>query len=296
MRMCYVVGTTTKTKDTSTTLDLAVESVMRGHEVSFLDVRRFEVRHRDIYGGVKRVRERVTERSDLSELLRHAHYAPLNLMDLDVVFIRCKPTERSQTYYDSALKFLTILKKRKNAPYMLNNPEAISTAPSKLVLKSHQLISDRVDSLYHFCMQELGGNAVAKSFSDQSSGGEDVHFLDQGNQDEWKKILGGLRGKGYVIVQPYLPNTGDVRVLLLEGEPIGCYQRVNSEEGKVKHNIAQGAEPVPYQLTSEDQQLIQQYRPYIIRNGLDFVGMDILTGSIHSVTELNAHNPGVQLE
>jgi glutathione synthase len=295
MKICYLVNTTSRLKDTSTTLDLALESIIRGHDVNFLDLKRLRVENKQFVGVSKSIqkitqnKEKPQTRQELAELLRNSrHDTDIPLDELDCIFIRSKPTVNSQKFYDTAMKFLSILNRKKNI-YILNNPNALPNSASKIILRNKQLISNNVKELYDFCENQLKENAVAKLFSDQSSGGRDVYFLDKTNKQEWKEILGDLRKEGYVLIQPYINNSGDVRVLLLEGDPIGCYRRFNPAEGKVKHNMVQGATAQPYQLTAEDFKVVKKYRRHLITQGLDFVGLDLLD---HKETELNCNNPG----
>lgn len=295
MKICYLVGTTTEVKETSTTLDLALECALREHQVHFLQLKDFFVKDGLFFGRTKSLKQIAKKapasRQDLVEILKGSlAQSELPLMEADIIFIRYTPSEENQRYHESVIKFLSVLNRRKHGPYVFNNPDRLPQSASKIIVRKGQLISNRVKDLRDYCKEELGSLAVAKLFSEQSSGGRDVYFLTPENEAGWIDILRALRKKGYVLVQGYAPNSGDKRVLMLNGEPIGSYLRIGqSNEQFQKHNMSQGAKAVKSELTPEDERIIRPYRPYLIQNGLLLAGLDIVGGI---VTEVNVNNPG----
>jgi glutathione synthase len=96
-----------------------------------------------------------------------------------------------------------------------------------------------------------------------------------------------------VMAQEYLPaiRLGDKRILLLEGEPIGAVNRVPAE-AEVRANLHVGARAEKAELSSDDLEIIRRVGPVLEREGLFFVGIDVIGGRL---TEINVTSPtGIQ--
>lgn len=97
------------------------------------------------------------------------------------------------------------------------------------------------------------------------------------------------QGKEPVMVQTYLPEAkdGDKRVILLNGEPIGAVNRVPTGQ-EFRGNMAVGGRSDKTALTERDLEICQQVGPVLRRDGLIFVGIDIIGGYL---TEVNVTSP-----
>ncbi len=64
------------------------------------------------------------------------------------------------------------------------------------------------------------------------------------------------KGENYVILQEYVEGAdeGDVRILMLNGEPIGAMKRVPAD-GEVRSNIHAGGSVVKHVLTKQEKAL-----------------------------------------
>lgn len=92
-------------------------------------------------------------------------------------------------------------------------------------------------------------------------GGEDIYFTEKRNL---RNTLKSILKKGPVLVQNYIPNDGDKRIILLEGEPIAWYKRV-ANEGEFINNISAGGKPVAFDLTPRDQEIIKALKSILIK-------------------------------
>jgi glutathione synthase len=94
-------------------------------------------------------------------------------------------------------------------------------------------------------------------------------------------------GRRFAIAQRYLPEiaeSGDARVLLIEGEPVPyALARMPSAEDH-RGNLAAGARGVGRPLNERDRWLAGQIGPALARQGMLFVGLDVIGGF---VTEIN---------
>jgi glutathione synthase len=95
------------------------------------------------------------------------------------------------------------------------------------------------------------------------------------------------------LAQRYLPDvrTGDKRILLVDGEPIGAVLRVPAEK-ETRSNLHVGGKPALGILDDADRGIIAALAPSLREDGLFFVGIDVIGGFL---TEVNVTSPtGVQ--
>jgi glutathione synthase len=98
-------------------------------------------------------------------------------------------------------------------------------------------------------------------------------------------------GSHFAIAQRYLPQiaeSGDARVLLIEGEPVPyALARMPSAEDH-RGNLAAGARGIGRPLDERDRWLAGQIGPALAQQGMLFVGLDVIGGF---VTEINVTSP-----
>jgi len=98
-------------------------------------------------------------------------------------------------------------------------------------------------------------------------------------------------GQKFAIAQRYLPEivqTGDARVLLVDGEPVPyALARIPSATDN-RGNLAAGAKGVGRPLDDRDRWLAAQIGPALAAKGMLFVGLDVIGGY---VTEINVTSP-----
>jgi glutathione synthase len=98
-------------------------------------------------------------------------------------------------------------------------------------------------------------------------------------------------GTQFAIVQRYIPEiveSGDARVLLVDGEPIPYgLARIPSASDN-RGNLAAGAKGVGRPLTDRERWVAGQIGPTLRERGMLFVGLDVIGGY---VTEINVTSP-----
>ncbi|MDC8004198.1 glutathione synthase [Aureisphaera galaxeae] len=94
----------------------------------------------------------------------------------------------------------------------------------------------------------------------------------------------------YVILQDYIEGAemGDVRILLLNGQPIGAMRRVPGEEDH-RSNVTAGGRVEKHSLTKVEKELCRRIGPKLVKDGLYFVGIDVINGKL---VEVNVMSPG----
>ena len=92
-----------------------------------------------------------------------------------------------------------------------------------------------------------------------------------------------------VMVQQFLPEAklGDKRIILLNGEPIGAINRVPTGS-EFRGNMAVGGRVEAAKLTERDRFICTQVAPALQRDGLYFVGIDVIGDYL---TEVNVTSP-----
>lgn len=98
-------------------------------------------------------------------------------------------------------------------------------------------------------------------------------------------------GQQYAIVQRYIPDivqTGDSRVLLIDGEPVPYALARIPPASDNRGNLAAGAKGVGRPLNDRDRWLAAQVGPTLAAKGMIFVGLDVIGGF---VTEINVTSP-----
>jgi glutathione synthase len=93
-----------------------------------------------------------------------------------------------------------------------------------------------------------------------------------------------------VILQEYVEGAedGDVRVLMLNGEPIGALRR-RPAKGDARSNISAGGTVEKYKLTKADKILCRKVGEKLVRDGIYYAGLDLIGGKL---IEVNVMSPG----
>jgi glutathione synthase len=180
---------------------------------------------------------------------------------------------------------------------VLNRPEGILAANEKLYalhfadLMPETLVTREIARLVDF-MAKLGGEMIVKPLTGR--GGEGIFHVRHDDRNLFSILEQSTDfGKRWCMAQRYLEaiRQGDKRILLLDGEPLGAVLRVPSERD-IRANFHVGGRPAPATLDEGDRRIVERVAPYLRRDGLFFVGIDVIGGLL---TEINVTSPtGVQ--
>lgn len=207
---------------------------------------------------------------------------------MDAVFMRTDPPVSVPYLY--ATYILDYIDPAKTC--VINSPQGIRAAnekmyalqfteviPETIVGQSKQVIRDFVERQGAAVMKPLGGKA-----------GEGILFLEPGDRNLNSLIeISTLQGQVPVMVQTYLPaaKDGDKRIILLDGEPIGAVNRIPTGK-EFRGNMAVGGRVAAVEITPRDREICARLAPTLQRDGLIFVGIDIIGGYL---TEVNVTSP-----
>ncbi len=271
-----------------TTFVLMLEAQRRGHRVFYADPA-------DLTVTDGRARARVQPVTLRRELGNHADLGSPRQMvlddDADVVLQRKDPPVDAE--FVVATQILGLCRRAR----VLNRPAGILAANEKLYacafpeLMAETLVTREIPQLVDF-MAKLGGEMIVKPLD--GKGGEGIFHLHNDDRNLFSILEQSTAfGTKRVMAQRYLPEVrkGDKRILLVDGEPIGAVLRVPSEQ-ETRSNLHVGGKPARGVLDDADRRIIAALAPSLRRDGLFFVGIDVIGGRL---TEVNLTSPtGVQ--
>ena len=93
------------------------------------------------------------------------------------------------------------------------------------------------------------------------------------------------------MAQQYIPEiaeTGDKRILLINGEPVPYSLARIPAKGELRGNLAAGATGKVVAITDRDRWICEQLAPVLKAKGLYFVGIDVIGDYL---TEINVTSP-----
>jgi glutathione synthase len=271
-----------------TTFALMLEAQRRGHRIYCVDPADLGVADGAVFAKVFPVTLR-------PEQGKHAELGEPHIADLDaemqIVFQRKDPPVDEA--YVTATQILALLKRAR----VWNRPAGILAANEKLYalhfadLMPETLVARESARFLDF-LEQMGGDMIVKPLGGR--GGEGIFHVRRDDRNLFSILEQTTRfGTRLAMAQRYLPDvrSGDKRILLLEGEPLGAVLRVPAE-GENRANLHVGGRPERARLDEDDRRIIDRLRPWLERDGLHFVGIDVIGGRL---TEVNVTSPtGIQ--
>ncbi len=211
--------------------------------------------------------------------------------DVDVILMRQDPP--FDMGYITACHILELLKPD---TLVVNDPEHVRSGPEKLFPLAHaDFMPPTLISRDHAAI-----SAFRTAYKDvivkplYGFGGGDVFHVKPGDNNFGPLIdlfLG--RTTEPLIVQAFLPAVaqGDKRIILIDGEPVGGFNRI-PQKGHARSNLAVGGTAEPSDLTEADLAICNAIGPKLKAQGQILVGIDVIGGRL---TEVNNTSPtGVQ--
>jgi glutathione synthase len=258
----------------------------RGHINYYLQPQDLFFREGKVYGHMQAV---TVERAEIFYHLEPSEVRPLS--EVDAVIMRKDPPFNMDYIFSTYLLELAM-----HETLVMNNPISLRNANEKLYalqfpsLIPPTLISCRKDELKAFVQNK--GKAILKPIDDK--GGTGV-FLVQAGDPNLNAIIdiSTHSGQKMIVAQSYIPEAvhGDKRVLLVDGEVRGAFQRVPSQEDH-RANLNAGGHAEACELTQRDLEICATLGPALKAAGLYFVGIDIIGDYL---IEVNVTSPtGIQ--
>ena len=210
-----------------------------------------------------------------------------DLNSFDTVLMRQEPP--FDMHYITYTHLLDHLDKKVR---VINNPVSVRNAPEKLLvthfadLMPKTIISKNFGEIKEF-VSKLNKVVLKPLYG---KGGEGIILLESNDKIFDKKLENFLFGEHEpIMAQEYLPivKKGDKRIILINGEPVGCLNRIPAE-GEFRSNLGVGGLPELSELSSRDIEICQRISKTLIDYDLYFVGIDVIGDFL---TEINVTCP-----
>ena len=220
----------------------------------------------------------------------------LPLSGFDAIIMRSNPP-----LDNLALNFLDSVR---SDTFIMNDLDGLRIANNKLYTASFQdikneyipatYVSKNRDYLERVFLESEKDKMILKPLA--GYGGRGVIVIEKSARHSFRSLLdfyigsSDETGGNYVILQEYVDGAqeGDIRILMLNGEPIGAMRRIPAE-GDVRSNVHAGGSVVKHTLTKHEKDLCKYISPKLVRDGLYFTGIDVIGGKL---IEVNVLSPG----
>jgi len=283
--------------ENDTSLALIKECTKRGHGVAMCTPANLTIRD-----SVTNAFCNVISRMDKVPTTLKAFYKKaalreemLPLAGFDAIFFRANPP------LDPLM--LNFLDSVKDDVFIVNSLQGMREANNKLYTAafgdahSNIIPNTHVSKNKNYLIQQINESKSDKMILKPLNGfgGSGVILIEKSAMSNINSLLdfyisAGEGESNYVILQDYIEGAekGDVRVLLLNGEPVGAMKRVPGSDDH-RSNVSAGGSVQKHTLTKEEKALCRQIGPKLVKDGLYFVGIDVIGGKL---VEVNVMSPG----
>lgn len=218
----------------------------------------------------------------------------LPLAGFDVIFMRANPPLDTL-----ALNFLDSVRKD---TFIINDIDGLRIANNKLYTASFQDEASEFIPRTYVSKNRDYLKSVLDSIDDERMimkplagfGGRGVIVLEKSAKSNVSSLLDfyieGGSGTNYVILQEYVHGAedGDVRIMMLNGKPIGAMRRIPAKDD-IRSNVHAGGSVQKHTLSALEKRLCRSIGPKLVRDGLYFTGLDVIGGKL---IEVNVLSPG----
>ena len=271
-------------KDSTLAMLLAAQA--RGWELHYAELPHLWLRDGKPMGRLAPL----TVRADATDWFSRGAGSVRPLADLDVILMRKDPP------FDMEYIYSTYILDRAEAEGVLvvNRPQGLRDMNEKVYTAwfpeccAPTLITRDMGDMHAFLREH--GKVVCKPL--YGMGGRSIFVIDLADKNA-SVVFETLTeyGQRYAIVQRYLPEiveTGDSRVILVDGEPVPYALARIPTAADNRGNLAAGATGVGRPLNDRDRWLAGRIGPVLRERGMIFVGLDVIGGF---VTEINVTSP-----
>lgn len=283
--------------ENDTSLALIKECVKRGHGVAMCTPANLTIRD-----SVTNAFCTVVGRMDKVPPTLKAFYKKVQLREemlplagFDTIFFRANPP------LDPIM--LNFLDSVKDDVFIVNSLQGMREANNKLYTAafgdahSNIIPNTHVSKNKKYLVQQIKESKADKMILKPLNGfgGSGVILIEKSAMSNINSLLdfyitSGDGSSNYVILQDYIEGAdqGDVRILMLNGEPVGAMKRVPGRDDH-RSNVSAGGSVQKHTLTKIEKALCKQIGPKLVKDGLYFVGLDVIGGKL---VEVNVMSPG----
>ncbi|NQV51963.1 MAG: glutathione synthase [Flavobacteriales bacterium] len=297
MNICFIMYPWDRVEAlTDTTLRMIHEAYLRNHNVGIMTPSNLTIRNNDVFGFVRMIEESDRLQKDTVKFHKQVKFKEelLPMSGFDVIFLRANPPVDN-----TMLNFLDAIK---DEVFIVNDVDGIRKANNKLytaamfhgkagvIPETH--VSKNKEYLKRVISESKSDKMILKPLD--GYGGSGVILLERKASASVSSLLDfyihGQKEQKYVIVQEYVEGAdeGDVRILMLNGKPIGAMKRVPAKD-EARSNIHTGGTAIKHVLSKVEQKICDLMGPRLVADGLYFVGLDVINGKL---IEVNVLSPG----
>jgi len=205
------------------------------------------------------------------------------------VFIRKDPP-----FDDNYLNLTFILEHAKDVNVeFINNPASIRNHNEKLSILNFKdlipptIVSSNAEEINKFLNKEK--KVIIKPLDGMAGNGI---FMLTPKDKNLNSILetSTKNGTKLIMIQKYLPeiSKGDKRIIIIKGEAIPFALARIPSKSDIRANLAKGGKGRAQKLTFGDKKIVKRLKDFLIKNELNFVGIDIIGNYL---TEINITSP-----
>ena len=294
MNICFIMDHWSDIKPiTDSTIRMIHECCKRGHQVFITHASSVSVKDSQVMAKCQKIISSKTNGS-IPNFYKSVEFecGRIPLVDMDCLFLRSNPPLDQNLLY-----FLDYIK---HYVFIINSIRGLRSAMNKLYTSSLETSDDRFTPVTYvskdkeyiksIIMESDEENMVMKPLD--GYGGKGVIVIEKAARKNINSLLDFYMDKAdqFVIIQEYLEGAenGDVRILMLNGKPIGAMKRIPAQ-GEARSNIHAGGREEKHKLTLQEKELCKLIGPKLVEDGLYFVGLDVINGKL---LEVNVCSPG----
>ena len=205
------------------------------------------------------------------------------------VFIRKDPP-----FDNNYLNLTFILEHAKNFNVeVINDPVSIRNHNEKLSILNFKglipstIVSSQAQNIINFIQKEK--KVIIKPLDGMAGNG--IFMVTPGDKNI-NVILETATNNGTktIMAQKYLPEIkkGDKRIIVIKGKALPYSLARIPSKGEIRANLAKGGKGTTQKLTIGDKKIVMGVKDFLIKNKLNFVGLDIIGNYL---TEINITSP-----
>ena len=267
-----------------TTFLLGIEAIKKGFDLYYYSVPDLIYNNDKVFANVKKL-DLFLKKGD--EKFKYGTKKIADLSKFDIVLMRQDPP-----FNMSYITATHLLEKITKKTLVLNNPFYVRNSPEKILVTEFSsfmpktMITRDISEIKKF--KKKHKQIILKPL--YGNGGESVYRIKEDDENFNVILESFLKSyKEQIIVQEYIPEVkkGDKRIILIDGEVEGAINRI-PPKNENRSNMHVGGKPVKTVLTKNDILICEKISPFLKRNGLFLVGIDIIGKYI---TEINVTSP-----
>ena len=205
------------------------------------------------------------------------------------VFIRKDPP-----FDNNYLNLTFVLEHAKNFNVeVINDPVSIRNHNEKLSILNFKtlipstIVSSQAQNIINFIQKEK--EVIIKPLDGMAGNG--IFMVTPGDKNI-NVILETATNNGTktIMAQKYLPEIkkGDKRIIVIKGKALPYALARIPSKGEIRANLAKGGKGTTQKLTIGDKKIVMGVKDFLIKNKLNFVGLDIIGNYL---TEINITSP-----